>query len=77
MIGAAIVERILRAARAGEKYKMFVVMPAVPAFAGDLKDDASLGTRAIMEVCLLRALISVPKSSKNYQDVSHRSKFTR
>ena len=49
MIGAAIVERILRAARAGEKYKIIVVMPAVPAFAGDLKDDASLGTRAIME----------------------------
>lgn len=49
MIGAAIVERILRAARAGEKYKMIVVMPAIPAFAGDLKDDSSLGTRAIME----------------------------
>ena len=48
-IGAAIVERILRAARAGEKYRVIVVMPAVPAFAGDLKDDASLGTRAIME----------------------------
>lgn len=48
-LGAAIVERILRAARAGEKYKVIVVMPAVPAFAGDLKDDASLGTRAIME----------------------------
>ena len=48
-IGAAIVERILRAARAGEKYKVIVVMPAVPAFAGDLRDDASLGTRAIME----------------------------
>ena len=49
MIGAAIVERILRAARAGEKYKVIVVMPAIPAFAGDLKDDSSLGTRAIME----------------------------
>lgn len=48
-IGAAIVERILRAARAGDKYKVIVIMPAVPAFAGDLKDDASLGTRAIME----------------------------
>lgn len=48
-IGAAIVERILRAARAGEKYKVIVIMPAVPAFAGDLKDEASLGTRAIME----------------------------
>ena len=48
-IGAAIVERILRAARAGEKYKIIVVIPAIPGFAGDLKDDASLGTRAIME----------------------------
>lgn len=48
-IGAAIVERILRAARAGAKFKMIVVIPAVPAFAGDLRLDASLGTRAIME----------------------------
>lgn len=48
-IGAAIVERILRAARAGQKYKIIVVIPSVPCFAGDLHDDASLGTRAIME----------------------------
>ncbi len=48
-IGAAIVERILRAARAGEKFKIIVVIPAIPGFAGDLKDDGSLGTRAIME----------------------------
>ncbi|KAH3488238.1 hypothetical protein KXW24_005768 [Aspergillus fumigatus] len=48
-IGAAIVERILRAARAGQKYKIIVVIPTVPCFAGDLEDDASLGTRAIME----------------------------
>jgi len=48
-IGAAIVERILRAARAGENFKIIVVIPAIPGFAGDLKDDASLGTRAIME----------------------------
>ncbi|OCT44731.1 hypothetical protein CLCR_05364 [Cladophialophora carrionii] len=49
LIGQAIVERILRAARNSEKYKIIVVIPAVPAFAGDLRDDASLGTRAIME----------------------------
>ena len=48
-IGAAIVERILRAARAGAKYKIIVVIPAVPGFAGDLAADSSLGTRAIME----------------------------
>jgi phospholipase D1/2 len=49
LIGQAIVERIVRAARNNEKYKMIIVIPSVPAFAGDLRDDASLGTRAIME----------------------------
>ncbi|CAI7633819.1 unnamed protein product [Penicillium bialowiezense] len=48
-IGAAIVERILRAARAGQKFKIVVVIPSVPCFAGDLRDDETLGTRAIME----------------------------
>ena len=48
-IGVAIVERILRAARAGQKYKIIVVIPSVPAFAGDLQSDTTLGTRAIME----------------------------
>lgn len=48
-IGGAIVDRILRAARAGQEYMVIVIMPAVPAFAGDLKDDSALGTRAIME----------------------------
>jgi phospholipase D1/2 len=48
-VGAAIVERIIRAARNGEKYKMIVMIPSVPAFAGDLKLDEALGTRAIME----------------------------
>ncbi|KAF2758863.1 phospholipase D/nuclease [Pseudovirgaria hyperparasitica] len=48
-IGEAMVERILRAARKGEKYKMIIVIPAVPAFAGDLKSDDALSTRAIME----------------------------
>lgn len=48
-IGAAMVERILRAARAGQRYKIFITIPAVPAFAGDLREDDSLSTRAIME----------------------------
>lgn len=48
-IGRALVERIIRAARAGQRYKVIVLMPSVPAFAGDLRDDAALGTRAIME----------------------------
>ena len=48
-IGSAIVERIIRAAQAGQKFQIIVVIPAIPGFAGDLKDDGSLGTRAIME----------------------------
>ncbi|KAF2140782.1 uncharacterized protein K452DRAFT_359777 [Aplosporella prunicola CBS 121167] len=48
-IGAAMVERVLRAARNGEKWKMIVMIPAVPAFPGDLRTDEALSTRAIME----------------------------
>lgn len=48
-IGRAMVDRILRAHEAGENFKIIVIMPAVPAFAGDLKADDALGTRAIME----------------------------
>ncbi|PVH79759.1 phospholipase D/nuclease, partial [Cadophora sp. DSE1049] len=47
-IGRSIVNRILRAARAKEKFKVIVVMPAVPAFAGDIQYDSSPGTLAIM-----------------------------
>ena len=46
-LGAAILERILRAAKAGEKYKVIVIIPAIPGFAGDLKDESSLGTRSV------------------------------
>ncbi|KAI1877539.1 hypothetical protein JX265_003547 [Neoarthrinium moseri] len=48
-IGAAIVERIMRAHNAREEFRVIVLMPAVPAFAGDLHADGALGTRAIME----------------------------
>jgi phospholipase D1/2 len=49
LIGKALVDRIVRAARNNEKYKVIVLIPAAPAFAGDLRDEGSLGTRAIME----------------------------
>ncbi|KAK3307542.1 uncharacterized protein B0T15DRAFT_493016 [Chaetomium strumarium] len=48
-IGRAMVDRILRAHENGEDFHIIVMMPAVPAFAGDLKSDGALGTRAIME----------------------------
>ncbi|KAI6248785.1 Phospholipase [Erysiphe necator] len=48
-IGAAIVERVVRAYREGQNYKIIILIPSVPAFAGDLSADDALGTRAIME----------------------------
>ncbi|KAI0869425.1 phospholipase [Hypoxylon argillaceum] len=48
-IGASIVSRIVRAHSNGENFRVIVLMPAVPAFAGDLQSDGALGTRAIME----------------------------
>ncbi|KAH7017394.1 putative phospholipase D [Ilyonectria destructans] len=48
-IGAAIVERIVRAFNEGQRFKVIVLMPSVPAFAGDLQSEGALGTRAIME----------------------------
>lgn len=48
-IGAAIVQRIRSAHKNNERFKIWVVMPAVPAFAGDLKANEALGTRAIMK----------------------------
>jgi len=43
------VDRILRAHNNGEDFQMVILMPAVPAFAGDLQSEGALGTRAIME----------------------------
>ncbi|KAK4449922.1 hypothetical protein QBC34DRAFT_404245 [Podospora aff. communis PSN243] len=48
-IGRAIVDRIVRAHHAHEDFQVIILMPAVPAFAGDLKSEGALGTRAIME----------------------------
>ncbi|KAI1122437.1 phospholipase [Nemania abortiva] len=48
-IGASIVSRIMRAHSNRENFRVIILMPAVPAFAGDLQSDGALGTRAIME----------------------------
>ncbi|KAF2152159.1 phospholipase D active site-containing protein [Myriangium duriaei CBS 260.36] len=49
-IGEVIVERILRAARSDEVYRIIVVMPAVPnTAAGDLKSDDAVTVRAVMK----------------------------
>jgi phospholipase D1/2 len=48
-IGEAIVEACVRAHNENRKFRVIIVIPAVPGFAGDLRDDAAIGTRAIMD----------------------------
>lgn len=48
-IGRAIVEAAVRAGKEGRKFRIIIVIPAIPGFAGDLRDDAAIGTRAIMD----------------------------
>ena len=48
-IGEAIVEAIVRADKEGRKFRVIVVIPSIPGFAGDLRSDAAAGTRAIMD----------------------------
>ncbi len=49
-IGAAIVDAVVRNAERGKtNFRVIILIPAVPGFAGDLRDDAAAGTRAIMD----------------------------
>ncbi|CAG7953079.1 unnamed protein product [Penicillium nalgiovense] len=48
-IGRAIVDACVRAGKEGRKFRVIIVIPAIPGFAGDLRDNAALGTRAIMD----------------------------
>ena len=49
IIGRSIVDAVVRAGREGRKFRVIIVIPAVPGFAGDLRSDAATGTRAIMD----------------------------
>lgn len=46
LIGKALVDRIVRAAKDGQKFKVIVAIPELPGFAGDVKDE--MGLKAIM-----------------------------
>lgn len=48
-IGAAMVHAIVTAAKEGRNFRMIIIIPAIPGFAGDLRDNAAAGTRAIMD----------------------------
>ncbi|GAA5985829.1 hypothetical protein JCM5350_006905 [Sporobolomyces pararoseus] len=47
-IGAAIVERIISAAKSYKRFKVVILIPAVPGFAGDLDAKGSSGTLCIL-----------------------------
>ncbi|GAB7354646.1 hypothetical protein MBLNU459_g5078t1 [Dothideomycetes sp. NU459] len=48
-IGRAIADACIRAGKEGRKFRVIILIPAIPGFAGDLRDDAAAGTRAIMD----------------------------
>ncbi|KAJ9142912.1 Phospholipase [Pleurostoma richardsiae] len=48
-IGRAIVDAVVRAGKESRKFRVIIMIPAIPGFAGDLRDDAAIGTRAIMD----------------------------
>ena len=49
VIGRAIVDACVSAGKEGRKFRVIIVIPAIPGFAGDLREDAAMGTRAIMD----------------------------
>lgn len=48
-VGRAIVDACVNAGREGRKFRVIIIIPAIPGFAGDLREDAAIGTRAIMD----------------------------
>ncbi|PHH62239.1 hypothetical protein CDD81_7299 [Ophiocordyceps australis] len=48
-IGRAIVDAVVRAGKEGRKFRIIIIIPAIPGFAGDLRENAASGTRAIMD----------------------------
>lgn len=48
-IGRAIVDAVVRAAKEGRQFRVIIVIPCIPGFAGDLRESAAAGTRAIMD----------------------------
>lgn len=48
-VGRAIVDAVVRAGKEGRKFRVIIMIPAIPGFAGDLRSPAATGTRAIMD----------------------------
>jgi phospholipase D1/2 len=46
-IGEVIVEACVKAYKEKRKFRVILLIPAVPGFAGDLREDAAIGTRQV------------------------------
>ena len=44
-----MVDAVVSAAKEQRNFRLIIVIPAIPGFAGDLRDQAAAGTRAIMD----------------------------
>lgn len=42
-------EAVIRASKEGRKFRIIIVIPAIPGFPGDLRESAATGTRAIID----------------------------
>lgn len=49
LVGKAIVDAIIRAHHEKRKFRIIVIIPAIPGFPGDLREDAAAGTRNIID----------------------------
>jgi len=48
-IGRAIVNAVIRAHNENRKFRVIIIIPAIPGFPGDLREDSATGTRAIID----------------------------
>ncbi|KAA8910585.1 hypothetical protein FN846DRAFT_524598 [Sphaerosporella brunnea] len=48
-IGRAIVNAVIRAHKEQRKFRVIILIPAIPGFPGDLREESALGTRAIID----------------------------
>ncbi|KAF8540446.1 hypothetical protein BDD12DRAFT_880576 [Trichophaea hybrida] len=48
-IGRAIVNAVTRAHNENRKFRVIILIPAIPGFPGDLREESAIGTRAIID----------------------------
>lgn len=60
-IGKAIVDACVRAGKEGRRFRVIVILPAIPGFAGDLRTDAAAGTRSALPMTFYQLATDILK----------------